>query len=92
MLPQTTRAKIRDALVRYLLKHIPSRYAQTYWDINKGTADDMNAIFDAIREDLVERGELGSSTQHALETFENNLKSRIADAAKKELEGAGKQE
>jgi len=81
-LPQTTRAKIREALLRYLSKHIPSSYAQTYWDINKGAADDTDGIFDAIRKDLAERGELGINTERAIDAFEANLKSRISDAAK----------
>ncbi|MFZ0774006.1 MAG: hypothetical protein WCA49_10780 [Candidatus Sulfotelmatobacter sp.] len=82
-LPQPTKQEISDAIFRYTWEHgIPSDYARTYWTINKGAADDMNSVFAAIRKDLAERGQLGDSTGEALDRFEENLRSRVLDAAK----------
>jgi tetratricopeptide (TPR) repeat protein len=82
-LPQPTTQGISDTIFRYVSEHgIPNEYAQTYWTINKGAADDINAVFDAIRKDLAERGALGSNTEKALDTFETNLRSRISNAGK----------
>lgn len=74
-LPPTTRAQIRDVIFRYISEHIPNDYAQMYWNINKGTADDMNPVFDAVRKDIAEGG--SANTEKAVETFTSNLKSRI---------------
>jgi tetratricopeptide (TPR) repeat protein len=82
-LPQPTKQEISDAIFRYAWEHgIPSDYARTYWTINKGASDDMNSVFDAVRKDLADLGQLGENTEEALERFEANLRSRLAVATK----------
>jgi tetratricopeptide (TPR) repeat protein len=80
-LPQKIQEQMRDVILRYVSEHLPSDYAQMYWNINKGTADDMNSCFYALRKDLAEGG--NANYEKALETFTSNLKSRILAESRK---------
>ena len=81
--PKVTREQIREAIKHYISEHaVPSDFGQMFWNINYGTAKDMNAIFDAIRDDLATRRELGQKTQDEIDSLRRNLVSRISDAAK----------
>jgi hypothetical protein len=82
-LPKPTRKEIREAVFSYIQEHvIQNDFAKTYWDINMGTANDMNAVFEAIKKDLSDHGELGTETERAIDTLETNVRSRVSDAAK----------
>lgn len=84
-IPRPEREPIREALRRHWWDWIPNDSARTYAKVNIETADDTNGLFNAIRTDLRERGELGPNTERALNSFETNLKQRIIRELRKHL-------
>jgi hypothetical protein len=89
-LPDYSADKIRASLIRIIYRHsLPNRNVQAVLNIDMNTEEECNILFDTVRQDLRERGELDHQTEQALDHLWGSVINSLREAARVRPDSSG---